>query len=314
MDFYEETNPPDISLSEVMRLLRTCFPNIRGHEVKFHYHGSYNVFEVKGEYMFRFPDKVFFGEKGFDLIQREQKLLELIREHISLRIPKPIYVSSDPKNPFVGYEKIGGISLSRCFDRTNMEDQKNITKQLGRFLTELHSRKVYQNICTTWKNEQDINPSQYQCDWQNYFEKAKEMAYPLLTSNQKQWTSKIFLDFLGEKKNFEFTPTVVHNDFDTSNVLVDPTTFEVTGIIDFEETGVYDPAADFIFYNEGEFFLNQLFTNYRGVKDRNIKNRMKFLYCRAGLIYILTGVEYNITKMVEYGLHLINRRMKRFPK
>lgn len=313
--FYEETNPPDISLSEVMRLLQTCFPNIREHEVKFHYHGSYNVFEVKGEYMFRFPDKVFFGgEKGFNLIQREFKLLDLIHENISLQIPKPTYVSTDPNNPFIGYKKINGISLSRCFNRTTKKDQKNIAIQLGRFLSELHSREVYQKICTSWKSEQDFNSSQYQCYWQNYFKKVQEDVYPLLEAKQKKWASQIFLEFIDEKENFDFIPTVVHRDFDTSNVIVDPKTLEVTGIIDFEETGVYDPAADFIFYNEGDFFLNHLLTNYSRVKDENFRNRMKFLYCRAGLIYILTGLEYNLTKMVEYGFQLINRRMKRFPK
>ncbi|MHA2248012.1 MAG: phosphotransferase family protein [Candidatus Hodarchaeales archaeon] len=311
--FYEETNPPGISLSDVMRLLRTCFPNIREQEVKFHYHGSYNVFEVKGEYMFRFPDKVFFGQNGFNLIQREIKLLDLIRKNISLRIPNPTYVSSDPKKPFVGYKKINGVSLSRCFDKTAKNDQKSIAIQLGKFLSELHSREVYHKICTTWKSEQDFNSSQYQCYWQNYFGKVQEYAYPLLNAEQKKWTSHIFLEFLDEKDNFDFVPSVVHRDFDTSNVLVDPSTFEVTGIIDFEETGVYDPAGDFIFYDEGEFFLNHLLANYLGFKDSHFKNRMKFLYCRAGLVYILTGLDYNTPKMVYHGLYLIRKRMKRFP-
>ncbi len=312
--FYEETNPPSISLSEVMRLLKTCSLNIREHEIRFHYHGSYNVFEVKGGYIFRFPDKVFFGgEKGFNLIQRELKILDLIRENITLQIPKPTYVSTDSNNPFMGYKKINGISLSRCFNRTTKIDQENIAIQLGRFLSELHSRKVYQRICTTWKSEQDFNPSQYQCYWQNYFKMVQENAYPLLDTQQKKWVSQIFLQFLDEKKNFDFIPCVVHRDFDTSNVLVDPLTFEVTGIIDFEETGIYDPAGDFVFYDEGGFFLNHLLANYNGVKDRNFKNRMKFLYCCAGLIYIQTGLEGRIPKMVKYGIQMVNSRMKRFP-
>ncbi|MFX0206061.1 MAG: phosphotransferase family protein [Candidatus Hodarchaeota archaeon] len=312
--FYEEANPPNISLSEVMRLLRTCFPDIKAHEVKFQYHGSYNVFEVKGEYMFRFPDKIFFGgEKGLNLIERESKLLDLIRENISLQIPKPIYVSSDPNDPFIGYRKIVGISLSRCFNKTAENDQKSITLQLGQFLSELHSRKVYRKICATLKKEQEFNSFQYQCYWQNYYKKVQENAFPLLDTKQKKWVSQIFLEFLDEKQNFDFIPAVIHGDFDTSNVLVDPTTFEVTGIIDFEETGVYDPAGDFIFYDEGEFFLDHLLTNYNGVRDQNFKNRMKFLYCRAGLIYIQTGLEGKIPKMVKYGIQMVNSRMKRFP-
>lgn len=264
--------------------------------------------------MFRFPDNIFFrGEKGFNLIQRELKLLDLIREDISLQIPKPIYVSSDPNDPFIGYRKIDGISLSRCFNKTTKNDQKYLTLQLGQFLSELHSRKVYRKISSTWKKEQEFNSSQYQCYWQNYFEKVQEGAYPLLDAKQKKWVSQIFLEFLDEKQNFDFIPTVIHGDFDTSNVLVDPTSFEVTGIIDFEETGVYDPAGDFIFYDEGEFYLDHLLANYNGVRDQNFKNRMKFLYCRAGLIYIQTGLEGRIPKMVKYGIQMVNSRMKRFP-
>ena len=312
--FYEENNPPNISIAEVMRLTEIFFPNIKEQEIKFHYHGSYNVFEIKGEYIFRFPDKTFFGEKGFELIQREVQLLDLIRENITLQIPKPIYVSTDPNNPFVGYKKINGISLSRCFDRTTKDDQESITVQLGEFLSELHSRKVYQKVYTTWKSEQKFNPSQHQLYWQNYLKIAQEKAYHLMDTDQKKWVSQIFHEFLDESKNFDFIPCVVHRDFDTTNILVDPTSFEVTGIIDFEETGVYDPAGDFIFFDEGEFFLNNLLDNYNGFKDRRLKHRMKFLYCRAGLIYILTGLDYNIPRMVDYGLYLIRKRMKRFPE
>ncbi|UCG01910.1 MAG: phosphotransferase [Candidatus Heimdallarchaeota archaeon] len=312
--FYEEDNPPDISISEVMRSIEILFPNIKEQEIKFHYHGSYNVFEIKGEYIFRFPDKSFFGERGFELIQREVQLLDLIRNKISLQIPKPIYLSTDPNNPFVGYEKIHGISLSRCFDRTTKADQKSIAIQLGGFLSELHSSKIYQKFCTTWKSELEFNPSRYQSYWQDYFQSVQDKVYPLLNSRQKKWVTKIFQAFLEEKKNFEFIPRVIHGDFDTSNVIVDPTSFKVTGIIDFEETGVYDPAGDFIFFDEGEFFLNHLLANYNGIKDCQLKDRMKFLYCRAGLIYVLTGLDYNIPKMVEYGLYLIRERMKRFPE
>ena len=139
-----------------------------------------------------------------------------------------------------------------------------------------------------WNTEKDFNPIQYRCYWQNCFERAKKKAYPLLSSDQKRWVSRFFIEFLENEKIFNFTQVVLHRDFVTSNVLVDPKTYEVTGIIDFEETGVYDPAADFIFYDEGENFLTNLVDSYNGANDSNFRNRMKFLYCHAGLTYILT--------------------------
>ncbi|MFX1507122.1 MAG: phosphotransferase family protein, partial [Promethearchaeota archaeon] len=204
--FYEENNPPSISVPKIVRLLKIFFPDIKLQEIKFHYHGSYNVFEIKGEYFFRFPDKTFFGEKGSELIQREVQLLDLIRDNITLQIPKPIYVSPDPNNPFVGYKKINGISLSRCFDRTAKTDQESITISLGKFLSELHSQQVYQKVCTSWKSGQKFNPFQYQLYWQNYLKIAQEKAYRLMDTDQKKWVSQIFHEFLDENENFDFTP------------------------------------------------------------------------------------------------------------
>ncbi|MFX0014073.1 MAG: phosphotransferase family protein [Promethearchaeota archaeon] len=313
MNFYEERNPPNISLSKVLNLIQPFFPELKAEEIKFLYHGSYNVYEIKDEFIFRFPDKVFFDKKGYDLIQREQKILMLIQEDISIQIPKPLYMSSDPTHPFIGYKKINGTSLSRCFHKTTLDDHKHITKQLGKFLSELHSQKVFQKVCMAFKTEQDFNSSQYQHNWRNYFEKVKKKVYPLLKSKQKQWVSQIFSNFLENERNFDFISCVVHRDFDVTNILVDPKTFYVCGIIDFEDTGVYDPAADFIFYNEGDLFLDHLLANYSRSKDLYFRERMKFLYCRSGLEYILTGLEYNVPKMVEYGLQMTKKRMKRFP-
>ncbi|GAH43787.1 unnamed protein product, partial [marine sediment metagenome] len=39
--------------------------------------------------------------------------------------------------------------------------------------------------------------------------------------------------------------------------LVDPKTFKITGIVDFEESRIYDPAVDFLFYDEGDVFLRE---------------------------------------------------------
>ncbi|MFX0201415.1 MAG: hypothetical protein ACFFCW_35310, partial [Candidatus Hodarchaeota archaeon] len=88
MSNYEETNPRDIPLDIVETALRKFFPAITRKEIKFFYHGTYNVFRVKQDYIFRFPDKSLFGRKGFDLIQRENEVLNLLRSYLSISIPK----------------------------------------------------------------------------------------------------------------------------------------------------------------------------------------------------------------------------------
>ncbi len=307
MTFYEETNPADIPLVTVKKLLRKHFPTIGDEEIRFFYHGTYNVFEVKNEFIFRFPDRAFYGEKGFQLIQREQEVLELLRPHLPIKIPTYLYFSSDPKNPYVGYKKIRGQSLSRCFHRAIEEQKIVIAKKIGEILSALHSPEVLHLFETKWKT--DFTPETYLQNWQEFFIQVQKKLYPLFTPAQKEWVEQLFDDFLGADENFQFVPRVVHGDFDITNILVDPESFQVTGVIDFEETNVYDPAADLLFFDEGQFFQNQVLKSYKGIKDPTLMERMKFLMNRCGLIYIKWGLEHERPRMVDAGFEMLKKAM-----
>lgn len=70
-----------------------------------------------------------------------------------------------------------------------------------------------------------------------------------------------------------FPPRVVHRDFDTSNIIVDPRNYDVMGVIDFEEVSVWDPAADLLFFGEGESFIEDLLTSYSLPLGPNLDER-----------------------------------------
>jgi len=304
MAFYEETNPCDVPLVVVRNVVRRFFPAIKDEEIIFLYHGSYNVFEIREDYIFRFPEKSLFGRKGFDLIQRENEILDLLRPKISLEIPQFVYLSSDPKIPFVGYRKISGQSLSRIFHKATHEQKMLIAKQLGNFLSELHSPKIYR---LNWPTE--FSPAIYRNSWKKVFLETREKLFPLFSIAQKEWVTHLFTDFLEDTGNFCFTPRVVHGDLDVTNILVDSDSFRITGIIDFEETGVYDPAVDFLFFQEGQEFIEHLQACYKGPQDSRFGQRMEFLWKRIPLIYLLTGVDHMNPRMIDAGFEMLKERM-----
>ncbi|MFW9866495.1 MAG: phosphotransferase family protein [Candidatus Thorarchaeota archaeon] len=312
MEAFEENRSQDISLARVIDSLDLFFPDITQNQIEFIYHGTYNVFEVKNKYIFRFPDRLFRNPKGFELIKNEVKMVNFIREKVSVIIPEPIYISSELNNPFMGYKKINGISLSKCFNEISNNSKFRIAETLGNFLSQLHSRDLVQQAINNKIIDIDFNSDKYRQDWQTYYKEICKFSFQLLNYNQKKWVQDLFMEFLGDNKNFDFTPTIVHGDFDTSNVLVDPTTFEVTGIIDFEESRIYDPAADFIFFREGNLFLKKLLTAYQGIKDQNFEERMKFLYGCTCLHYIKFGIEHNYTDMIQAGLQMLKNIMSNF--
>ena len=307
MASFEETNPSDIPQDTVLAALRGFFPDISEGDVEFIYHGTYNVFEVKGEWIFRFPDSSLLNEDGYELISYEHEVLQALGPHVTLEVPKYEHVSEDPEVPFAGYRKIPGVSLSTCFDRTKKKSREEMAEKLGGFLSELHSPEVYEAYAERWPTE--FTGEAFKEYWEGYYALIQERVSPTLDEEKRAWVTSLFSDYLGDDENFAFEPRVVHGDFDTSNIIVDPETLAVNGIIDFEETGLWDPAADLLFFGEGHDFIDMIMEAYTQPTGPNLEGRMRFLYNRMPLIYVSTGIELEYSEMVDAGLGMLEARM-----
>jgi aminoglycoside phosphotransferase (APT) family kinase protein len=310
MSNFEENRACDLTLAEVIDCLYVFFPDIEEKDVSFFYHGTYNVFDVKNQFIFRIPDKVFRNHKGVALILNEIKMLHHIQNYVSVSIPDPIYISTDPEYPVMGYKKISGIPLSRCFSKANQSKKMEIAQEIGHFLTELHSKDLFQKALSNQIVDDKFSCRRYKEDWERYFEKVQNSSFHLMNSKQKRWIANLFNSFLNNDSNFNFHYSIIHGDFDISNIVVDPKNFKLKGIVDFEESRTYDRAADFIFYEEGNDFLKEIFISYRENIDENFEERIKFLYGRSCLAYIEFGLENNLPDLIKAGFELLERRMK----
>ncbi len=266
------------------------------------------MFEVKNDFIFRFPDQYFRNDSGVQLIRNEVKTLTLLKKHLNISIPTPQFVSDDPSSPYMGYEKLDGIPLSRIFLSLKKEVLKQLSLDISSFLSQLHSPELTKSF-----PNQNFSLKGYKQEWKTFYQKTQDEIFPLLTKSQKRWIAKLFTIFLDEEENFEFEPKVIHGDFDISNILYDPKTKHISGIVDFEETRIYDPAADLLFFNEGDSFLKVILKNYKYEINTGFVNRMKFLYGRAGLAYIFFGYKNNLPGMVKTGKEMLIKRMKQFP-
>ncbi len=307
MTSFEETNPCDIPLDTVVDALRAHFPDIKEADVTFLYHGTYNVFEVTGDHIFRFPDSSLLNEDGVELVKYENEVLQMLGPYVSMDIPRFDYLSEDPNLPFCGYRKIPGVSLSTCFDQVTEKKSKAIAERLGAFLSELHSPEVYEAYTERWPTE--FTGEAFREYWRAHYSQVQEQVYPRLDDAQRGWVKALYSDYLEDDENFSFEPRLVHGDFDTSNIIVDPDTFEVKGIIDFEETRIWDLAADLLFFGEGHDFIDEMLESYTQQPGPNLVGRMRFLYNRIPLIYISTGICLEYDEMVDAGLEMLAARI-----
>jgi len=308
MTYYEENNPPDIDLNEVINILKKKFPTLDNSEVSFLYHGSYNVFNVRDEFIFRFLDKHFQNEKGKEMIKNENRILNLLKNHIDLEIPEQIFVSNENEKLYLDYRKIRGISLSQCIESISRRKTGQIATQISRFLNQLHSQNLLSEIFPEIK----FSMKTYKKHWKEWYYKVRKNVIPILSAEQKKWVNELFETFLNNEENFNFNPCIAHCDFDSSNILVNPSNYQITGIIDFEQTKVYDPVIDLLFYDEGKEFMDQLFKNYKIHNYCDLKERMEFFYNHMGLHYLMFGIENKIRDMIEVGISLLIKRMESF--
>lgn len=307
---YEEDNPPDIEYSDVYSIIQKHLPSVKKTEIRFLYHGTHNVYDVQNRYIFRFPGTVLPSEERSTLIEREARLLKTLQPHISLQIPNPEFVDANHEHPHMGYRRLPGASLYRFYNNAPDGKKRIIGETVGRFLGELH--KLDLNKLWDDNPEPAFDPKANRNYYRNVLKRIQKEVYPNLSEPKKDWTDKLFHDFLDHDENFEYESGLTHGDFDTTNILVNPDTLEVTGIIDFEETRMYDSAADFLFQDEGVEFLTSMLRSYPRKIDGRLSQRMTFRLGRQPFIYILSGIDLGLKRMVSYGHSALDEMIEKW--
>lgn len=237
---------------------------------------------VNGELVFRFPKH----EYAFKHLRTEAKLLDFLRDKITLEIPKPFFVSDDA----IVYPLIAGEALRRdLLLKLNEKEQHRIADQMAQFFKELHG----------------IDPGEADFEipaadalvkyegWLGAYERIREKVFPLLMPHVREAMREHFESFLADENNFAFEPKMVDTDIPPYHIMFDRERNLVNGIIDFGCAGMGDPASDFgvIVYNYGEGFYRRFFKLYPEAEQYLKKAR--FIAGAQEARWILTGLEQN---------------------
>lgn len=305
---FEESRKPDFKNDKLVELIKPFYNAVSKEKLLFLHHGSYNVYAVD-EYIFRIPDKTLYNQKGYKLIVEEQKKLNFFRKHLQISIPQPVFISGNPDKPLVGYKKIKGVALGKVWNELHENKKLRIAESIGSFLTKLHSTELLKKYIEEFKIEK-MPRECIKTNFESIFETTQKKIYPLLSPELQAFVNEIFTKFLDDFKYYNFIPCMTHQDFDTSNILVDPETGRITGIIDFEDTGLGDPAYDLIFIDQGKSFFETILKNYQNDTDEYLYQRILFYYKRTGIPYLLYGIENNLADMIQYGKYILKKRQQ----
>lgn len=226
---------------------------------------------VNGEYIFRFAKRPDVALRQ----AREAELLPLLADRLPLSIPRYTHVWSDPAWPgarIVGYRLIPGDQIFA--DRARPEHRAEQAAQLGEFLSALHAIPLEEaQRCGVLGGDAEKRRAAYR----GFYEKVREDMPPLFDSSAQAAIVAFWSGYLDDDACFTFASTLTHRDLNTEHILHDPTTGKLTGVIDWGDASIDDPALDFVavWTQLGEDFSRQMLVAYQHTVDATFFRRIE---------------------------------------
>jgi len=194
------------------------------------------VLEVDGETIFRFPrfQAVRAG------LEKEAALLPELTKTLPVAVPRFEYVFLNDPHPthgFVSYRKLPGVPLDRELIR-----QPLVIQDLAAFLSALHAFPAEQAFRLRVPR---FSPQAWRQRYCNFYTWIQEHLFPLVSERPRTRVRNVWEPFLDDETNFLFQPVLIHSDLAAEHILCNLQSGRVTGVIDWEDAALGDPALDF---------------------------------------------------------------------
>ncbi|MCB2297881.1 phosphotransferase family protein [Clostridium tagluense] len=282
-------------MNKYIEIIKETNPYLIIEKYSFNKEGQNNdVVIINDNFVFKFP-KYF---EGIEKLKREADILNMLKIYITLDIPNCEYKNFNSLEVGCvcsGYKMIKGISLKQDIFR-NIQTKENIANQLSIFLKELHSIPLEEI------DNHKINIIDSQGQWTNLFERIQKNLFPFMKKEFQDSISKNFNSFL--EQNFSFNPTLIHGDFGPSNIIFDSNKQIISGIVDFNEVSIGDPALDIASligpFGYGEDFVKSFEPIYPNIEI--LLDRARFYASTFALQESLFGIDVGDKAIFDAGI------------
>ena len=278
--------------------IRRAYPALPITAVELNEQGQNNdVLVVDGVWIFRFPRYA----QALERLEIEAAILAAVEPYITLEIPVPVYLALEGREvgtAFLGYRRIEGEPLWRetyealehALERAATLDR--LAGQLAGFLRELHGVPVAEVAAAMAAAGHELHRDDTYEVCADLYRRMGEKLFPHMRPDARDWAADHFETFLDRPANFEYEPVLKHGDFGTSNILIDPTSGRVRGILDFGGACLGDPAYDFagLLSSYGEGFLRRCARVYPELEG--LLPRVRFYQGTFALYEALFGIEH----------------------
>jgi len=229
---------------------------------------SHHMYEAKID---KFPHEIiirFSNNKKKDVnLGKEKYVIDILDKN---QIPVPKIYSFNEQEDYMILEKFPGIRLDTIWDSLTQEEKIQITKEIGKFLSKIHSihfekfgyieegGKIDSDIAFKFKTTGE--PLKHSPYLRGLLKGYLEDLVRLIS--YKHLPKEFFSDYITficnnlEILDYKEKPVLVHNDHMTGHLFVEKkdSEYKIVGLIDFELSISSAPADDFIKLHRQGFF------------------------------------------------------------
>ena len=217
----------DDKIQSFKRRLHLDFPDLTINSVKILGTGwHHDAVEVNDSIIFRIPHHTYGQDITPETVHYETELLKILKDKIPVRIPYPEYIA--PDKSYFGYLKLDGVLLQDIIKTFSDDDWLQLKEDWVAIASAIH-----QNVSIETARTLKIP------DFEQPGPSAAERIFDLqeIGDDIKQFAAKI----LQRRKDYNLKPgpyVFIHNDLQFHNILADPQTKRITGLIDWTDARV----------------------------------------------------------------------------
>ncbi|EJS12521.1 aminoglycoside phosphotransferase family protein [Bacillus mycoides] len=262
---------------------------------------------INDELLFRFPRKLEYANR----IPLEKELCTILSHLLQeIEIPKYhlLYKNNCNTVPFCSYYPLilGEPLTTEIVAKLEKKELEVIITQLATFLATLHSIPLKRVETLGFPIEKTL------IYWKELQTKLNQYLTNNLTSLQKSALNRLFENFFTNIAKSTFQNTIIHADFTHHHILFNTQNKTISGVIDFGDAQIGDPAFDFagLYYDFGHEFTTSVYEQYSALishRDPLLIHRITTFYQYSPLLHNLI---YNIETNNEITLKKNEEQLK----
>jgi aminoglycoside 2''-phosphotransferase len=292
-------------IEDYRQIIAARFPNLALASCNVHSQGWDSVAVVVNDALiFRFPKRRDVEPQ----YQIERRLLPTLSNVLPLPIPDVAFFwpgSDAYPGSFIGHHLIKGVQLAT--EHLTPEHTTSVAQQLGQFLSALHRFPIEQ---AAQLGVPTFDEAGWRQRYQNQYAQIQARVLPLLDEVAQARIMRDWQTFLAGTTRFQVA--LIHHDLADEHILYDPARGAISGIIDWGDVAIGDPAIDFtgLLAAYGKDFTERVLAHYQGEVDTSFRNRIRFYQGVMPLNTVLFGLDTAQEEFVRKGLEKIARRQK----